>query len=112
MDNRILALILLTLLWPAILFAEEELKVSKPLDRSKPNLVGPDGHHLGFEPPPWDLSDSVPKEGFDYSLDRPHSPAANPQPGAPPSTGPKQEIKSPPEGQSGPGSPPINNPNP
>ncbi|MBF0524089.1 MAG: hypothetical protein HQK56_03215 [Deltaproteobacteria bacterium] len=109
MDNRVLAIILLTLLWPAILFAEEELKVSKPVDRSKPNQAGPEGHHLGFEPPPWDLSESVPKKGYDYSLDRPHSPGVNPQPGTPPAGGLKQEMKSSPEGRPEQGSPPINN---
>ncbi|MBF0498055.1 MAG: hypothetical protein HQK58_16010 [Deltaproteobacteria bacterium] len=107
MDNRALALILLTLLWPAILFAEEELKVSKPVDRPKPNPVGPEGHHLGFEPPPWDLSESVPKRGYDYSLDRPHSPGAYPQPGTTPAGGPKQEINPQPEGQPGQDSPPV-----
>lgn len=54
---------------PAI--AEETLKVPRLLIQPKgPVADETDGvirHPLGFEPPPWDLSDTVPAEGYLYA---------------------------------------------
>ncbi|MBF0552154.1 MAG: hypothetical protein HQK60_16660, partial [Deltaproteobacteria bacterium] len=55
----------------------EELKIPKLVHRPASNVVDPiTGQRSGDEPLPWDLSDSVPKAGYNYDLEGRPAPRA------------------------------------